>query len=367
MRRQLVRSALLWGALLAASVLVHLLVSREAGTQLALVVSPDARPDEQVEISLEPIEEPEPEELVYEEPIDFEPAVVLVTAEAQVTPPPAVDLQLEAAAGGSRASDLAMPLMLAERGVDGDGEAGFGRGVGIGLSQTDNAFALYVQSLIERGLDVVFVVDATGSMDWVIAEVRLRIRDIVESVRSLVPLARFSIVAYRDYDDPEFVTRIQPLTFSLAKLGRFLDALTAVGGGSWHEAVDAGLERAVNDAGWRPGARRVVIIIGDAPPHPGKTDRLLRMTEDLVSNGGQVSTLDVSHESNPALLEAFLGRKVNRALYHDEPMLQFRRIADAGDGRASNMDGDIVVARQLLSLVMGGEFSQEMQRVMDSL
>jgi len=47
--------------------------------------------------------------------------------------------------------------------------------------------------------------------------------------------------------------------------------------------------------------------------------------------------------------------------------LQFRRIADAGDGRASNMDGDIVVARQLLSLVMGGEFSQEMQRVMDSL
>ena len=367
MQQPLLRSLLIWTGLLVTSVVLHLVLSREAGTQLALVISPDAQIVEEIELSLEPVEEPEPEELVYEEPIDFEPAVVLVTSEAQVTPPPAVDLQLEAAAGGARATELAMPLMLSEQGVDGDGEAGFGRGVGIGLSQTDNAFALYVQSLIERGLDVVFVVDATGSMDWVIAEVRLRIRDIVESVRSLVPLARFSIVAYRDYDDPEFVTRMQPLTFSLAKLGRFLDGLTASGGGSWHEAVEAGLQRAVDDAGWRPGARRVVIIIGDAPPHPGNIDRTLRMTEDLVTNGGQVSTLDVSHESNPALLEAFLGRKVNRALYHDEPMLQFRRIADAGDGKASNMDGDIVVARQLLSLVMGGEFSQEMQRVMDSL
>ena len=95
-------------------------------------------------------------------------------------------------------------------------------------------------------------------MDWAIAEVRTRIADIVDSVRSLVPIARFGVVAYRDYDDPEFVTRVQPLSFSLAKLTAFLDTLEAVGGGSWQEAVTAGMEAAM-DANWRTGARRVVV------------------------------------------------------------------------------------------------------------
>ena len=67
------------------------------------------------------------------------------------------------------------------------------------------------------------------------------------------------------------------------------------------------------------------------------------------------------------LIEAALGRPVNHALYRDKPMLQFQAIADAGNGLAATMDGDIIVARQLLSLVMGGEFSREMALLMESL
>jgi len=179
-------------------------------------------------------------------------------------------------------------------------------------------------------------------------------------------VARFGVVAYRDYDDPEFLTRSQPLTFSLVKLSRFLSALQAVGGGSWQEAITAGMEVAAS-ANWRPGAKRVVVIIGDAPPHEDNFDRLLALTRDLVLQGGQVSTLDVSNESNPALIEASLGRTVNRALYRDSPMLQFQEIAEAGNGKAATMDGDIVVARQLLFLVMGGQFSTEMTLLMEAL
>ena len=211
-----------------------------------------------------------------------------------------------------------------------------------------------------------FVVDATGSMDWAIEEVRTRIADIVDSVRSLIPVARFGVVAYRDYDDPEFVTRSQPLTFSLAKLSRFLTSLDAVGGGSWQEAITAGMEVAAA-ANWRPGAKRVVVVIGDAPAHKNSFDRLLALTRDVVIQGGQVSTLDVSTESNPALIEASLGRTVNRALYRNSPMLQFQAIAEAGNGKAATMDGDIVVARQLLFLVMGGQFSAEMTLLMEAL
>jgi hypothetical protein len=94
---------------------------------------------------------------------------------------------------------------------------------------------------------------------------------------------------------------------------------------------------------------------------------LLALARDMVAQGGQVSTLDVSNDSTPALIGASLGRKVNRALYREKPMLQFQAVADAGNGTAATMDGDIVVARQLLTLVMGGQFSAEMALLLEAL
>ena len=48
------------------------------------------------------------------------------------------------------------------------GGVGRGRGIGNGLGGSTNRFAAYVQSLREAGLDVVFLVDMTGSMIWVL-------------------------------------------------------------------------------------------------------------------------------------------------------------------------------------------------------
>ena len=360
------RRPLVWGVLLAISALVHLLLSWQAGRGLDLPGRDRGENGVELTLAAEPVQEPEQETLLFEDPLEFEPPVVLVASTSPTPPPPAVDLAMVAAAGGRAESLLAPPVLEAAVFTEGQGTAGFGRGIGTGLSKSTNRFAAYVQGLRETGLDVIFVVDATGSMDWAIDEVRARIADIVDAVRSLVPVARFGVVAYRDYDDPEFLTRAQPLTFSLVKLSRFLTSLEAAGGGSWQEAITAGMEVAA-DANWRPGAKRVVVIIGDAPPHQDSFDRLLALTRDLVIQGGQVSTLDVSNDSNPALIEASLGRTVNRALYRNKPMLQFQAIADAGGGRAATMDGDIVVARQLVSLVMGGQFSAEMALLLEAL
>lgn len=359
-------SVALWCALIAFSVLVHLLISWQAGRDLSLAPVEQVQQAVELTLSAAPIQQPEKERLLFEEPLEFEPPEVLVASTSELPPPPAVDLAMIAAAGGKAQSLLAPPALDSLAFTEGEGTAGFGRGIGTGLSQSSNRFAAYVEGLRETGLDVMFVVDATGSMDWAIAEVRTRIADIVDSVRSLVPVARFGVVAYRDYDDPEFLTRSQPLTFSLVKLTRFLSSLEAKGGGSWQEAITAGMEVAAS-ASWRPGAKRVVVIIGDAPPHANSVDRLLALSRDLVQHGGQVSTLDVSNDSNPALIEASLGRTVNRALYRDSPMLQFQEIAEAGNGRAATMDGDVVVARQLLFLVMGGQFSAEMTLLMEAL
>lgn len=359
-------SVALWILLIVFSVLVHLLISWQAGIDLNLARVADEEKTVELTLAAAQLEEPEKETLLFEDPLEFEPPAVLVASTSELPPPPAVDLAMVAAAGGKARSLLAPPSLDSLAYTEGEGTAGFGRGIGTGLSQSSNRFAAYVEGLRETGLDVMFVVDATGSMDWAIEEVRTRIADIVDSVRSLVPVARFGVVAYRDHDDPEFLTRSQPLTFSLVKLSRFLSSLEAVGGGSWQEAVTAGMEVAAR-SNWRPGAKRVVVIIGDAPPHEDKFDRLLALTRDLVIQGGQVSTLDVSNESNPALIEASLGRKVNRALYRNSPMLHFQEVAEAGNGKAATMDGDIVVARQLLFLVMGGQFSAEMTLLLEAL
>ena len=362
------RRLLLWSALLAGSLALHLALSWQAGRELELPGAGNRGQASVTEIRLAPRPPPEErEELQFEQPPALEVPAVLVASTAAVPPPPNVNLALRAAAGAGREMPMPAPAQgfgLQQRGM---GAAGFGTGIGNGLSNSSNRFAAYVQGLRDTGLDVVFVIDATGSMDWVLEEVRKRVADIADATRSLVPLTRFGVVAYRDRDDPEFVVREQPLTFSLAKLARFLDALRAEGGGSWQEAVDAGLEAAVNHAGWRPGAKRVVLLIGDAPPHEQHMERTLALARELARAGGEISVLDVSNDSNPALIEASLGRKVNRALYRDRPMLQYESIAEAGGGAAATMDGDIHITRQLVSLIMGGQFSAEMSLLLEGL
>lgn len=311
--------------------------------------------------------EPEKEELVFEESIEFEPPPVLVPTSALAPPPPNVNLAMEAAAGGHTSAGFAAPLLFNAPVTAGEGLAGFGIGVGTGLSDSANRFAAYVQGLRETGLDVMFVVDTTGSMDWALAEVSSRIVDMVDAIRLLVPVSRFGVVAYRDYGEPGYVTKLQTLTFSLNKLVRFLGGLSAEGGGSHQEAVYEGVKVAINQGAWRLGAKKVIIVLGDAPPHKEAIAPLLSINKNFAQDGGQISALDVSRDANPAMLEAMLGRSVNRAFYSSKPMLDFQLLAEAGGGIASTMDGDVKITRNLMSLIMGGQFAREMALLLEGL
>ena len=364
----LFRALILWTLLLLISTGIHLWVSREAGRNFLLPTPTVSGVSIEVELNLA-LEETEEEKdpLLFEEPLEIEVPDILVSAQNPVPPPPGVKLALQASAGAQSLSLVGVPLQVEMPLTKGVGVAGYGAGVGTGLANSSQSFAAYVQGLRETGLDVVFVVDATGSMDWVIREVLVRVVDIVDLTRSLVPVSRFGVVAYRDFDDQEFLTRIQPLTFSVAKLTRFLESFEAKGGGDLKEAVSPAIDAAYHDAGWRVGASRIMILIGDAPPHDQNMEHILSVARKFSAGGGQISTLDVSHDANPAVLEAMLGRKVNRALYRDRPMFQFQEIAESGQGLAATLDGDITITRQLVSLIMGGQFAQEMALLMEHL
>lgn len=369
----------LWLSLALLSGLVHLVASAHVGRELRQRADGSAGREvhlilDQLPVAAAPPAPPPDESLQFEQELELQPTQFLVTPRAIVPPPPDVPTALVAKAGGVGRGGDALPPVAGDAGSVGSGAEGIagagtgaGHAIGNGLDEGSNRFAAYVEELRDAGLDVVFVVDATGSMRWVLDEVKGRIRDIVDTIHALVPIARFGVVAYRDLDDPEFVVRSQPLTFSASKLDRFLGGLEARGGNSQQEAVLAGLSVAIDDSGWRISARRLVILVGDAGPHAGDVNDIDRLARQFAAQGGQISTLDVSHEANPVLTEATVGRPVNRALYRNEPMYEFQLIATAGAGDAATLDGDIRLTRRLIVLIMGDRFAAEMQALMETI
>jgi Mg-chelatase subunit ChlD len=231
------------------------------------------------------------------------------------------------------------------------------------------SFQEYVGGLRQAGLDVVFVIDATGSMGWLIEEVKERVRSLADWIRRLVPVTRFGVVAYRDDDDPEFLVRVLPLTLSVAKVRGFLDRLEARGGGDIPEGVDAGLRAAIEKVGWRPDSKRVIVIVGDAPPHPEGLAPSLALAREFRARGGTVTTVDVSFDANPTIAAARLGKRVEEleTLSRRGVMAEFLRIAEAGGGDGATLEGDARVVRQLAVLIFGQRWAEAVRPLLGNL
>ncbi len=119
-------------------------------------------------------------------------------------------------------------------------------------------------------IDLVFLVDETGSMGEYIEEVKARLLEIIESIR-VAPLCkslRLGLVSYRDHppQDHSFASRVVPLTDDIAAIKKGVGRMQASGGGDGPESMTDGLYDIVR-LDWRPRAARVVIMVGDAPPH----------------------------------------------------------------------------------------------------
>jgi hypothetical protein len=118
-------------------------------------------------------------------------------------------------------------------------------------------------------LDVLFLLDATGSMGDEIARLKANIASVAQQIDALPsrPDVHFALTAYRDRHD-SFVTRTFDFTADEAQFAKALDEVQADGGGDTPEDLDAGLDAAINRANWRgPDAVKLVFLVADAPPH----------------------------------------------------------------------------------------------------
>lgn len=120
-------------------------------------------------------------------------------------------------------------------------------------------------------LDLVFLVDATGSMGDEIDKLKSSLHSIAAEAARLPshPDLCFGLVAYRDRFDP-FVLRSHDFTNDLGAFQKVLNQLQADGGGDYPEAMGEALQETVHRLSWRgDGATRMVVLLADAPPQLG--------------------------------------------------------------------------------------------------
>lgn len=125
-------------------------------------------------------------------------------------------------------------------------------------------------------LDLVLVIDDTGSMAGSIANVQAGLLDIIDLATTTCGDVRIGLVSFKDDVEVDV-----PLTANLNLVINAVNALTAVGGGNEPEASDEALREVFTattcpltgdfDPGeWRDGCCKVTILVTDA--HPGGCD-----------------------------------------------------------------------------------------------
>lgn len=142
-------------------------------------------------------------------------------------------------------------------------------------------------------LDVMFVVDTTGSMGDELEYLKSELESVITRVQQQQGQqlrVRTSVNFYRDTTD-DYTVRPYPFTDDLSTTLQAIRAQQAGGGGDFPEAVDAALADAVGQHAWSPSARaRLLFLVLDAPPHsdPRSVRQMQEVTQQAAAQGIRV-------------------------------------------------------------------------------
>lgn len=129
----------------------------------------------------------------------------------------------------------------------------------------------------ENVLDLMLMIDTTGSMGDELSYLQVELADVVDEVQTMAGdlEIRLSVNFYRDQGDA-YVVREFPFTTDIDAALADLAAQGSDGGGNYPEAVVEALDSAVAAHQWSPSARaRLLFLVLDAPPHRGSQGEAL--------------------------------------------------------------------------------------------
>lgn len=255
---------------------------------------------------------------------------------------------------GANPGSLDIPL-----GIGGGFEGGVGGG----------GFGAVVQGLRKVGIDLVIVIDTSGSMQSVLDEVKAQVEDFIGNLQQLVPASRVAVVAYRDKGE-EYVTKWVDFSFKTAKVQQFVAGLRADGGGDYEEGVKQGIEAAIDELTWRKSARRIIILVGGTPPHKEDMQDLMTLVREFRKDNGAVGAVDVTkrlHEEYDR--EAWVAQG-SKGTFQVTPMPGFYKettdvygqITQQGGGELLTLGQEKALLQQVMALTFGTRWRTEMAR-----
>lgn len=117
-----------------------------------------------------------------------------------------------------------------------------------------------------KGLDVMFTIDATGSMGDEISYLKSEIENIITRVDSTIQEKRIALTFYRDLTD-SYVVKDFDFSSNIIEVKENLSKQKAEGGGDYEEAVEIALKKSLS-MNWRENAKtKLIFLMLDAPPH----------------------------------------------------------------------------------------------------
>jgi len=198
----------------------------------------------------------------------------------------------------------------------------------------DDHFYGRLEKMRKHGLELCIVLDNTGSMGPVIGAAKRGTQRLIDRLRLYVPRFRAGLVTYDD-----LATVRATLTPNAEVLRKAFRKIGAGGGADLEEGVDKGIRAALKQErmGWSRQAVRVIVVVGDAPPHEADVPRLLRTLT--------LARQDVLYE-NPVV--------VHTVSTDDLPVLHFPQIAIAGGGQHVTLRNTRRLVEELVLLTFGG-------------
>lgn len=203
----------------------------------------------------------------------------------------------------------------------------------------------YIAELGKRSVDLAICLDCTASMGAELADAQGGIDDLMLFAGDVVGTLRVAMVAYRDRRD-EFETKGWDFTSDVDLARSHLWSLGAAGGGDTPEAVYPALKMAYGRFTWDPASTRVLVLVGDAPPHVGYGTACIDMARHAGEQGLTTHVIEAD----------------KREVKH------FPQIAAAGHGRCVSLpnDGDASLIVEIAGLTLGERFESAMREFFET-
>src|SRR4051794_2557763 len=135
----------------------------------------------------------------------------------------------------------------------------------------DGSPARASSALATTPVDVEIAIDGTGSMGDAVARAQSQATQLTARATGLLPDIHFAVVVFRDRQASlgEYAL-LQPFTSDSGRVKAAIGRIkTTAFGGPYPESYNLAFQRSHTDdrMGWRPSARKMVVVLGDAEPH----------------------------------------------------------------------------------------------------